>query len=119
MQFFLSFKIIGISILGIRYYIYEYHYKLIYLLQLHCVVHKIDENKYKNLNRIIFRMAKSSHEPILVENEDRYVMFPIQDDEIWKMYKKQMDCFWRAEEIDLSKDTAHWEKLSKEEKHQP
>lgn len=62
-------------------------------------------------------MAKSSHEPILVENEDRYVMFPIQDDEIWKMYKKQMDCFWRAEEIDLSKDAAHWEKLSKEEKH--
>lgn len=33
------------------------------------------------------------------------------------MYKKQVDCFWRAEEIDLSKDTAHWESLQKEEKY--
>jgi ribonucleotide reductase beta subunit family protein with ferritin-like domain len=38
----------------------------------------------------------------------RYVLFPLQDDSIWKMYKKQVDCFWRAEEIDLSKDVAHW-----------
>ena len=36
-------------------------------------------------------------------NANRYVLFPLQDDEIWKMYKKQVDCFWRAEEIDLSK----------------
>jgi len=35
-------------------------------------------------------------------------MFPIQDNEIWKMYKKQVDCFWRAEEIDLSKDITQW-----------
>jgi ribonucleotide reductase beta subunit family protein with ferritin-like domain len=35
-------------------------------------------------------------------------MFPIQDNEIWKMYKKQVDCFWRAEEIDLSKDIVQW-----------
>ena len=32
-------------------------------------------------------------------------------------YKKMMDCFWRAEEIDLSKDPAHWEKLNNDEKH--
>ena len=56
-------------------------------------------------------------EPLLTENENRYVMFPIVDQDIWKMYKKQMDCFWRAEEIDLSKDLAHWEKLTKDEKH--
>jgi ribonucleoside-diphosphate reductase subunit M2 len=32
------------------------------------------------------------------------------------MYKKQVDCFWRAEEIDLTKDSAHWDTLSQEEK---
>ena len=62
-------------------------------------------------------MSKTTTDPLLVENEKRYVMFPIVDDTIWKMYKKQIDCFWRAEEIDLSKDMVHWEKLSKDEKH--
>ena len=52
--------------------------------------------------------ACKSSEPLLTENESRYVMFPIQDNEIWKMYKKQVDCFWRAEEIDLSKDVIQW-----------
>ena len=33
------------------------------------------------------------------------------------MYKKQVDCFWRAEEIDLSKDITHWESLNKDEKY--
>jgi ribonucleotide reductase beta subunit family protein with ferritin-like domain len=56
-------------------------------------------------------------DPLLHENKNRYVMFPIQDDSIWKMYKKQIDCFWRAEEIDLSKDIGDWNKLSSDEKH--
>ncbi|NDA90460.1 MAG: ribonucleoside-diphosphate reductase, partial [Alphaproteobacteria bacterium] len=43
--------------------------------------------------------------------------FPIQDQDIWKMYKKQVDCFWRAEEIDLSKDQTHWDALEKDEKY--
>ena len=55
-------------------------------------------------------------EPLLAENENRYVMFPIVDQDIWKMYKKQMDCFWRTEEIDLSKDVIHWETLNDNEK---
>jgi ribonucleoside-diphosphate reductase subunit M2 len=49
-------------------------------------------------------------EPLLNPTSERYVMFPIQDDSVWKMYKKQIDCFWRAEEVDLSKDLADWEK---------
>ena len=53
-------------------------------------------------------LASKSSEPLLTENDSRYVMFPIQDNEIWKMYKKQVDCFWRAEEIDLSKDVVQW-----------
>ena len=56
-------------------------------------------------------------DPLLKESEDRYVMFPIQDDDIWKMYKKQVDCFWRAEEVDLSKDITDWNKLNSDEKH--
>ena len=56
-------------------------------------------------------------ESILKDDEQRYVMFPIKDRAIWEMYKKQVDCFWRAEEIDLSKDMQSWETLTSDEKH--
>ena len=62
-------------------------------------------------------MSKHNNEPLLTPDDNRFVMFPIQHDDIWKMYKKQVDCFWRAEEIDLSKDLEHWEALSFDEKH--
>ena len=62
-------------------------------------------------------MSNSRKEPLLTENENRYVMFPIVDADIWKMYKKQMDCFWRTEEIDLSKDIKHWVTLNDNEQH--
>ena len=62
-------------------------------------------------------MSHSRREMLLTENENRYVMFPIVDADIWKMYKKQMDCFWRAEEIDLSKDIKHWPTLNQNEQH--
>ena len=62
-------------------------------------------------------MNKLWVEPLLKENEERYVMFPIQDREIWKMYKKQIDLFWRAEEIDLSKDLRDWNTLNNEEQY--
>ena len=62
-------------------------------------------------------MSKTSQEPLLVENPNRYVMFPVEDQDIWKMYKKQVDCFWRPEEIDFSKDMPDWNKLNKDEKH--
>ena len=58
-----------------------------------------------------------SKEPILTPDDNRFVMFPIKYDDIWSMYKKQIDCFWRAEEIDLSKDLNHWETLTADEKH--
>jgi len=61
-------------------------------------------------------MSKNQQEPLLTENPNRYVMFPIQDIDIWNSYKKQMDCFWRAEEIDFSKDMAHWEALNDKER---
>ena len=61
-------------------------------------------------------MTKSVQEPLLLEDESRYVMFPLKHHDMWSMYKKQMDCFWRTEEIDLSKDVIHWETLNDNEK---
>lgn len=62
-------------------------------------------------------MSKNSNEPLLTPDDNRFVMFPIKYQDIWEMYKKQVDCFWRAEEIDLTKDLTHWESLSEDEKH--
>ncbi len=59
----------------------------------------------------------ASLSPLLNESKDRYVMFPIKDNDIWKMYKKQVECFWRAEEIDLSHDMKDWYSLTEDEKH--
>jgi len=58
------------------------------------------------------------NEPILRENKDRFVLFPIKHHDIWEMYKKAEASFWTAEEIDLSSDTQDWEnKLNDDEKH--
>ena len=62
-------------------------------------------------------MSKTQPEPLLVPDDNRFVMFPIKHDDIWKMYKKQVDCFWRAEEIDLTKDLKDWDSLNVEEKY--
>ena len=61
-------------------------------------------------------MIKNNIEPLLQDDVNRYVMFPIKDQDIWKMYKKQEDLFWRVEEIDLSKDYKDWNTLSDDEK---
>ena len=62
-------------------------------------------------------MSKQFVEPLLKEDESRFVMFPIKYQSIWDMYKKQEFCFWRAEEIVLAKDPEDWEKLTDDEKH--
>lgn len=60
----------------------------------------------------------TQHEPILAENKDRFVLFPIQHDDIWSFYKKAEASFWTAEEIDLSPDLIDWEnKLNDDERH--
>jgi ribonucleoside-diphosphate reductase subunit M2 len=58
-----------------------------------------------------------SREPILAPDDNRFVMFPIQHEDIWQMYKTQVDCFWRPEEIDLTKDIDHWNTLNSDEKY--
>lgn len=49
---------------------------------------------------------------------DRFVLFPLQHDDVWKMYKQQVACFWTPEEIDLSGDIVDWrDKLTDDERH--
>lgn len=60
----------------------------------------------------------SNVEPILDDNPGRFVLFPIQHDDIWKYYKDSEACFWTAEEIDLSQDLTDWhEKLNDNERY--
>lgn len=54
-------------------------------------------------------------EPLLKPNKDRFVLFPIKEHEIWKMYKQSMASFWTAEEIDLHQDLTDWGKMSEDE----
>jgi ribonucleoside-diphosphate reductase beta chain len=62
-------------------------------------------------------VATAVDEPILKENKDRFVLFPIQHSDIWKYYKKAEASFWTAEEIDLSQDIKDWENLNDGERH--
>ena len=57
-------------------------------------------------------------EPILQENNSRFVLFPIEHDDIWSFYKRAEASFWTAEEIDLAADLVDWEtKLNDNERH--
>jgi len=56
-------------------------------------------------------------EPILKENKNRFVLFPIQHNDIWEYYKKAEASFWTAEEIDLSHDLKDWGNLNDGERH--
>ena len=62
-------------------------------------------------------MRKSNDSILLKQDDKRFVMFPIKDKDIWSMYKKAEDSFWRVEEVDLSKDISHWITLTDNEKY--
>ena len=62
-------------------------------------------------------MSKNTAEPLLTPDDNRFVMFPIKYNDIWDMYKKQVECFWRPEEIDLTKDLTHWDALNTDERY--
>ena len=56
-------------------------------------------------------------EPLLQDHPHRFVLFPIQHNDIWRMYKKAEASFWTAEEIDLKTDTTDWNRLTDNERH--
>ena len=61
---------------------------------------------------------KDLPEPLLTVSPDRHVIFPIQHRDIWEKYKQHSAVIWFAEEVDLSKDMAHWQdKLNENERH--
>ena len=55
-------------------------------------------------------------EKILIENPNRFVIFPIEHNDIWEYYKMHQAAFWTAEEVDLTNDIRDWEKLTDNEK---
>ncbi len=60
----------------------------------------------------------SQVEPILQENKNRFVIFPIKHQDIWEFYKSMEASFWTAEEIDLSQDLNDWNnKLNNDERY--
>ena len=56
--------------------------------------------------------SKREIEPLLQPDENRFVMFPIRHNDVWDLYKKSVDSFWKAEDLDLSKDPTDWKKLT-------
>ncbi|PRP78384.1 hypothetical protein PROFUN_13796 [Planoprotostelium fungivorum] len=59
-------------------------------------------------NRRQVATAPASVDPLLQDNKDRFVLFPINYSEIWKFYKVAQACFWTAEELDLVPDLNDW-----------
>ena len=59
----------------------------------------------------------SEEEPLLKENPGRFVIFPIQYQDIFQMYKKAVASFWTVEEVDLSQDLKDWDSLKDGERH--
>ena len=56
-------------------------------------------------------------EPLLSSSREKHSLFPIENEDVWKLYKRALSAFWVAGEVDLSKDGEDWEKLKEEEKH--
>lgn len=56
-------------------------------------------------------------ENILINNDNKYTFFPIKYDDIYQLYTKQVDCFWRCQEVDLSRDLKDWNSLTNDEMH--
>jgi ribonucleoside-diphosphate reductase beta chain len=75
------------------------------------------KNETSGLESVLPANTPVVHEPILEENPERFVLFPIQHHDIWQLYKKQQEHFWRAEEVDLANDLTDWTKLNSNEQH--
>ncbi len=71
-----------------------------------------------SLEDVLPANVDAANEPLLSENKDRFVIFPIQHSDIWNFYKRHEASFWTAEEIDLHADLVDWaEKLNDDERY--
>ncbi|KAK9452894.1 ribonucleotide reductase [Dipodascopsis uninucleata] len=82
-------------------------------------IKKVEVVSDENMERTREQMLEDEKkEPLLLENKNRFVLFPIKYHEIWQMYKKAEASFWTAEEIDLGKDLHDWEhRLNDDERY--
>lgn len=79
---------------------------------------KEKSEEVKTEKTVVVSKPQEMDEPLLQENPQRFVLFPIKYHEIWQMYKKAEASFWTAEEIDLSKDLHDWNnKINEDEKY--
>ena len=62
-------------------------------------------------------MHNGKEEPLLIPDDSRFVILPVKYEDLYKMYKNAVSCFWISEEVDLSKDINDWEKLNANERH--
>jgi len=62
-------------------------------------------------------MNKQSEEPLLTPDDERFVVLPVKYNDLYKMYKNAVSCFWIPEEVDLSKDMVDWAKLTDDERY--
>ena len=77
-----------------------------------------NEATQEEVNGVLTQDELLEREAILQDNPNRFVLFPIQHDDIWQAYKTQEACFWTAEEIDLSPDLVDWDsKLNDDERY--
>ena len=75
------------------------------------------DHSTKNTDEIEIDLTQEHIEPMLQENMERFVLFLIEQHEIWEMYKLHAASFWTAEEIDLAEDAKDWKKLNDNERH--
>lgn len=71
----------------------------------------------QNIDIVPELTLNEKEEPMLKENPNRFVIFPIEHKDLWDMYKKHMSVFWQAENVDLSKDMGYWKALTDNERH--
>jgi len=72
----------------------------------------------ENLSEALGNLQTAHEEPILRDNPDRFVIFPIMHHDIWEHYKRQQKAFWRVEEVDLAQDLSDWDnKLNDNERY--
>ena len=62
-------------------------------------------------------MYNETKEPLLIPDENRFVVLPVKYEDLYNMYKNAVSCFWISEEVDLSKDLKDWEILKPQEQH--
>jgi ribonucleoside-diphosphate reductase beta chain len=71
-----------------------------------------------NIEEVLPEYVSKPFEPILEENKQRFVLYPINHNDIWQYYKKAEASFWVADEIDLVQDLQDWNtKLNDDERH--